>query len=44
MFFVPVDLKSLALLIVATLLPFLPVALMTVPLNVLLAKLASLLL
>lgn len=42
--FIPVDLNSVVLLIVVTLLPLLPVALMTVPLSVFLAKLAGLLL
>jgi hypothetical protein len=42
--FVPLDLTSVIALIVATLLPFLPVVLMTVPLDVVLSRLANLLL
>jgi hypothetical protein len=42
--FVPVDLKSLMMLVGTTLLPFLPVALLATPLDVLLANLKNLLL
>jgi hypothetical protein len=38
----PFDLKNLILLVVASVLPFLPVALMSAPLDVLLNKLAGL--
>jgi hypothetical protein len=41
---IPLDLKDLIPLVIATLLPFVPVALMAVPLNVLLRQLANLLL
>ena len=41
---IPLDLKDLVPLAIATLLPFVPVALMAVPLDVLLRQLANLLL
>jgi hypothetical protein len=41
---IPIDLRNLVLLILATLLPFAPVALMAVPLDVGLTKLSELLL
>lgn len=42
--FIPVDLKSVALLVVVTLLPFVPVVLLTLPLDTILSTLTSLLL
>lgn len=42
--FIPLDLRSLALLILATLLPFVPVAFLAAPIDVIVAELAKLLL
>jgi hypothetical protein len=39
---IPIDLRNLVLLMLATLLPFVPVALMGVPLDVVLSKLSGL--
>ncbi len=44
MWFVPLHLKSVVLLTIATLLPFVPVALLSIPLDVIISKLASMLL